>query len=131
MFSLLTSLIRFHIVVCDDHHFKDGHLFYRFRNDEEEKKKFSDLLGAFKHLSPSMHRNPKTKTMSISTSATPTISSQKKSESDKPPATGDLPEYVNVEPGYTPMNASSQRTPMPVPSPSEGMLLLILERCTS
>lgn len=25
------------IAVCDDHHFKDEHLFYRFKNDEKGK----------------------------------------------------------------------------------------------
>jgi hypothetical protein len=103
--------------VCDDHHFKDEHLFYRFRNDEEtEEKKFSDLLGAFKRLSPAMHRNPKSKTVSISSSPSPapTIPTQKKTESEKP---SDPHDYVNVE-------ASSQRTPMPVPSPSEEQVVL-------
>ena len=37
--------------VCDDHHFKDEHLFYRFKNDEKQKPspRLKDRLGSKKN----------------------------------------------------------------------------------
>ena len=114
--------------MCDDHHFKDEYLFYRFRNDEAERQKFSDVLGVLKHMSPSARRNMKSKSILPGSPLPQTITSSSSYRRDVPISE----EQESIPSGetqsgdegyYTPMSAiPSGRTPMPVPSPSEGML---------
>ena len=103
--------------VCDDHHFRDEHLFYRFKNDETEAKKFSDVLSLLKSMSPRVRRSTKEQRSrkgtvngtGAGTGAVTGTRAEAPSQSEEEEAT------------YTPMYpASSDRKPMPVPSPSEG-----------
>ncbi|XP_065843297.1 DEP domain-containing mTOR-interacting protein-like [Oscarella lobularis] len=102
--------------VCDDHHFRDEHLFYRFKNDETEAKKFSDVLSLLKSMSPRVRRSTKEQRSrkgtvngtGAGTGAVTGTRAEAPSQSEEEEAT------------YTPMYpASSDRKPMPVPSPSE------------
>lgn len=42
--------------VCDDHHFKDEFLYYRFKNDEKTKTSVRDRLSS-SHKSKSKHKH--------------------------------------------------------------------------